>query len=87
MDTDTPAVAALRARMASEAGKAVYRQRARWIEWVNAGFRQREWRQVPVRGLAKVRILVRWRALTHNMTRIMRTPELIAAFPGRPRLA
>jgi transposase len=87
MDTDTPAVAALRARMASEAGQTVYRQRARWIEWVNAGFRQRDWRQVRVRGLAKVRILVRWQALTHNMTRIMRTPELIAAFPGRLRLA
>ena len=87
MDTDTPAVAALRARMASDAGKAIYRQRARWIEWVNAGFRQRDWRQVPVRGLAKVRTLVKWQALTHNMIRIMRTPELRAAFPDRLRLA
>ena len=83
MASDTPAVAALRARMASEAGQAAYRQRARWIEWVNAGFRWRDWRQVPVRGLAKVRILVRWQAMTHNMTRIMRTPELLAAFPER----
>jgi transposase len=82
-ETDTPAVAALRVRMASEAGQAAYRQRARWIEWVNAGFRWRGWRQVPVRGLAKVRILVGWQALTHNMTRIMRTPELAAAFPAR----
>src|ERR1700722_1507159 len=84
---DTPAVAALRARMASEAGQTVYRQRARWIEWVNAGYRQRDWRQVPARGLAKVRTLVRWQALTHNMTRIMRAPALLAAFPGRLRLA
>lgn len=84
---DTPAVAALRERMASEAGKTVYRQRARWIEWVNAGYRQRDWRQVPARGLAKVRTLVRWQALTHNMTRIMRAPALLAAFPGRLRLA
>jgi transposase len=87
MPTDTPAVAALRERMASEAGQTVYRQRARWIEWVNAGFRQRDWRQVPVRGLAKVKTLVRWQALTHNMTRIMRTPALMAAFPGRLGLA
>jgi transposase len=87
MENDTPAVAALRERMASETGQTVYRQRARWIEWVNAGFRQRDWRQVPVRGLAKVRILVRWQALTHNMTRIMRTPGLIAAFPSRLSLA
>jgi len=85
MDTDTPAVAALRARMASEAAQTVYRQRARWIEWVNAGFRQRDWRQVPVRGVAKVRTLVSWQALTHNMTRIMRTPVLMAAFPARLR--
>jgi hypothetical protein len=76
----------LRERMASEAGQTAYRQRARWIEWVNAGYRQRDWRQVPVRGLAKVRTLVRWRALTHNMTRIMRAPALLAAFPGRLRL-
>ena len=87
METDTPAVAALRKRMASEPGQAVYRQRARWIEWVNAGFRRRDWRQVPVRGLAKVRTLVKWQALTHNMTRIMRTPALAAAFPERLSLA
>lgn len=80
---DTEAVAALRERMASDAGRAIYRQRARWIEWVNAGFRSRDWRQVPVRGLAKVMILARWQALTHNMTRIMRTPALLAAFPAQ----
>ena len=84
---DTPAVAASRERMASEAGQTVYRQRARWIEWVNAGFRQRDWRQVPARGLARVRTLVRWQALTHNMTRIMRAPALLAAFPGTLRVA
>jgi hypothetical protein len=83
MPTDTPAVAALRERMASEAGQTVYRQRAPWFEWVNAGFRRRDWRQVPVRSLAKVRILVGWQALTHNMTRILRTPGLMAAFPER----
>ena len=84
---DTPAVAALRERMASAAGQAEYRQRARWIEWVNAGFRWRGWRQVPVRGVAKVVTLVRWQALAHNITRIVRTPELMAAFPARLRLA
>jgi transposase len=82
-EADTPAVTALRERMASETGQVIYRQRARWIEWVNAGFRWRDWRQVPVRGLAKVRTLVKWQALTHNMTRITRTPELLAAFPAR----
>lgn len=80
---DTKAVAALRERMASEAGQALYRQRARWIEWVNAGFRSRDWRQVPVRGLTKVTTLVRWQALAHNMARIMRTLVLRTAFPER----
>ena len=83
VEGDTEAVAVLRERMASEAGRAIYRQRARWIEWVNAGFRWRDWRQVPVRGLAKVRTLAMWQAMTHNMTRIMRTPALLAAFPAR----
>jgi transposase len=85
--SDPPAVAALRTRMASEAGKAVYRQRARWIEWVNAGFRWRGWRQVPARGLTKVRTLLRWQTLAHNVTRIMSTPALLAALPARLALA
>jgi transposase len=84
---DTAAVTALRERMASEAGQTAYRQRARWIEWVNAGFRWRDWQQVPVRSLAKVKTLAKWQALTHNMTRIMRTPKLIDAFPARLSLA
>jgi transposase len=86
-EADTPAVTALRERMAREVGQLAYRQRAGWIEWVNAGFRWRGWRQVPVRGLAKVRTLVKWQAMTHNMTRITRTPALLAAFPARLRLA
>jgi transposase len=52
LEQDTPEVAALRRRMASEDGQAHYRTRARWIEWVNAGYRARDWRQVPVRGVA-----------------------------------
>jgi len=84
--TDSAAVAALRVRMASEDGQARYRQRARWIEWVNAGYRRRDWRQVPVRGVAKVRTLEKWQELTHNMLRIIRVPTLEAAFPARLRL-
>jgi transposase len=84
---DTPAVAALRARMASEAGQSLYRTRARWIEWVNAGFRWRGWRQVGVRGVKNVRTLACWQALAHNMTRIVATPTLLAAMPDRLKLA
>jgi transposase len=84
---DTPELAELRARMASEAGQALYRQRARWIEWVNAGYRARDWGQVLLRGLVKVRTKARWQALAHNMTRIVRSEVLNAAFPARLRLA
>ena len=84
---DTPELAELRARMASEAGQALYRQRARWIEWVNAGYRARDWGQVLLRGLVKVRAKARWQALAHNMTRIVRSEVLNATFPARLRLA
>ena len=85
--SDTPEVTALRERMASEAGKARYRARARWIEWVNAGYRARDWRQVPVRGVANVLTLARWQAMTHNMVRIVRSDLLNAAFPRSLSLA
>jgi transposase len=85
-ENDTAEVAALRQRMVSEDGQARYRQRARWIEWVNAGYRWRDWRQLPVRGVAKVTTLVKWQALAHNMLRITRTAALNAAFPARLRL-
>ena len=86
-ERDTPEVTASRGRMAGGDGQARYRTRARWIEWVKAGYRARGWHQVPVRGAAKVRTLVRWRALTRDMTRIPPTAALNAAFPGRLRLA
>ena len=84
---DTPEVTALRVRMASDEGQAHYRQRARWIEWVNAGYRARNWWQVAVRGADKVLTLAKWQALTHNMLRIQRSEALNAAFPRRLSLA
>jgi len=82
---DTPEVAALRVRMANGDNQARYRQRARWIEWVNAGFRNRGWRQVSVRGLAKVRAVVRWQAMAHNFGCILRAEALRQVF-GLPPL-
>lgn len=77
---DTDEVTALRRRMAQEANQARYRERARWIEWVNAGWRNRAWRQVAVRGRHKVLMLARWQAMAHNLTCILRADCLRTVF-------
>ena len=69
---DSPAVAAWRARMATDEAKAVYRARAATAEWVNADTRtHRTLGPLLVRGLAKVHTWVLWIALAHNMMRAM----------------
>ena len=68
--TDSAAVAAWRARMASEEGKAIYKERGASVERVNAD--ARAWRgftAFPVRGLRKVFGVTLWMALTHNVLR------------------
>jgi len=77
---DTPAVAALRRRMQDPEAQKRYRQRARWIEWVNAGCRNRGWRQASVRGLTKVRAVLAWQVMAHNFQCIRRTKVLAAVF-------
>lgn len=77
---DSAAMAALRRRMAEPATQVRYRQRARWIEWVNAGWRNRDWRQVCVRGLAKVRAVAGWQAMAHNFRCILRDKVLAGVF-------
>lgn len=85
MKHDTAAVAAWRQRMIQPEIKMRYRQRARWIEWVKAGWRNRGWQQVNVRGLAKVRAVARWQMMAHNATRILATEALatMSALPQR----
>ena len=61
---------AWRARMATDEGKAVYRQRGATAEWVNALARNRGLQQLRVRGLAKVRSVLLWFALAHNVERL-----------------
>lgn len=69
---DSPAVAAWRARMGTDAAKAVYKARAATAEWVNADTRtHRTLGPLLVRGLAKVHTWVLWVALAHNMMRAM----------------
>ena len=64
---DPPAITQWRLRMASEEAKRIYRQRAASAEWVNAQARNRGLRQFPVRGMVKVRAVVLWYVLAHNL--------------------
>jgi len=66
---DGLAVAAWRARMGTAEGKCKYRLRAQAAEWANAQLRNRGLYQVRVRGLAKVRAVLLWQALAHDLTR------------------
>jgi transposase len=69
---DSPAVAAWRTRMATDAAKAIYKARAATAEWVNADARtHRTLNRVLVRGLTKVHTWALWAALAHNMIRMM----------------
>ncbi len=68
---DSPAVAAWRARMDTEAAQAIYRLRAATAEWVNALARNRGLLQYRVRGIGKVCSALLWFALAHNLERIL----------------
>jgi transposase len=65
---DSAGVADWRKRMASAAGKQMYRQRAQH-ECINARARRMGLTQLTVRGKAKARTALQWFALAHNMLR------------------
>jgi len=67
-DRDGAGVAAWRERMASAAGQAVYKLRG-LHERINADLRWRGLTRLTVRGKAKVRIILLWHALAHNLMR------------------
>lgn len=67
---DKPKVAEWRQRMGTAEAKEKYKQRAK-CEWTNAMCRLRNLWQFTVRGLAKVKAVVRWYALTHNVLRLV----------------
>ena len=69
---DSEAMTALKERMRSEEGRAVYAQRAPVAERVNADLKS--WRtldRVVVRGIAKVRCVVLWNVLAFNILRAL----------------
>ena len=58
-----------RARMGTEAAKAIYKARGPTAEWANAQVRNRGLYAVRVRGQKKVLAVVLWYALVHNLWR------------------
>jgi transposase len=66
---DTPAVAQWRQRMATDEAKTIYRERAATAECVNALARNRGLQRFLVRGLQKVKAVVLWYVLAHNLMR------------------
>jgi transposase len=64
---DSTAVANWRARMGTAAAKQLYRLRCQTAEWVNAQARNRRLQQMPVRGVAKCRLIGLLYAITHNV--------------------
>jgi transposase len=75
---DSEAVAQWRERMNTDAAREIYKNRAATAECVNAQARNRGLLRMPVRGLAKVRCVVKLFALAHNLMRIVAlAPQLI----------
>lgn len=65
---DGPGTKAWRKRMSSEEGKVVYRERAK-AECVNADLRNRGLQRLMLRGRDKVRAVLLWFAVAHNLMR------------------
>ena len=67
--TDTDAIREWRARMTSDTGKQIYKERGSTAEWVNAQFREHGLTRFLVRGVNKVLSVVLMHAITNNMRR------------------
>ena len=73
-----PSVVDWRERMNSEAGKQIYKERPASIEWVNALARNRGLQQFLVRGLKKIKAVLLWYALAHNLWVVNRIRQQMA---------
>jgi transposase len=75
---DSDAVAAWRQRMGTDDAQVIYRERAATAECVNAQARNRGLQQVRVRGRTKVRNVLLFHALAHNLMRALALlPEVL----------
>jgi len=68
-ESDSPEVAEWRTRMATDEAKEIYKERAATAECVNAIARNRGLQQFRVRGSPKVKAVILWYVLAHNMIR------------------
>jgi transposase len=78
-----PSVLAWRERMESEQAKVILKQRSATVEWANARMRNRGLQQFLVRGLGKVKAVLLWFVLLHNLLeghRLRRRSQTAAAF-------
>jgi transposase len=69
--TDSPGIAQWRQRMGTPEAKEIYKQRASSVECVNALARNRGLQRLLVRGLHKVRAILLWFAIAHNLMRTL----------------
>ena len=81
---DSATIAEWRQRMGTPEAKEVYKERAATAECVNAISRNRGLQQFLVRGLEKVRTVILWFAIAHNLMRAvaLRTKAALAAVEG-----
>jgi transposase len=86
--SDSEVVAEWRQRLGTEDAKLIYKDRAATAECVNALARNRGLNQVRVRGTAKVRCVLLFQALAHNLMRtVALAPELLGLGTGMPETA
>lgn len=69
--TDCPVISQWRQRMGTQEAKEIYKQRASSVECVNALARNRGLQRLLVRGLHKVRAILLWFAIAHNLMRTL----------------
>jgi len=77
--TDSPAIAEWRQRMGTPEAKEIYKARAASVECVNALARNRGLQRLLVRGERKVRAVLLWFAIAHNMMRSLSLRAVSAA--------
>jgi transposase len=80
LTSDSPVIAQWRTRMGTAEAKEIYKQRASSVECVNALARNRGLQHLLVRGLHKVRAILLWFAIAHNL---LRTLSLSASYAMR----
>ena len=79
---DSETIAAWRVRMGTDEAKEIYRERASTVECVNAIARNRGLQRFLVRGCRKVRAVLLWYALAHNLMRGIALRGAVAGAAG-----